>query len=369
MSPPIERRVSDPVSPTMPPAESAPAQAGARPRAPRSLIALGGVVLAVLSLAAAALVWQRTDAVGREAARRMQVSDQRAGELQIQLRQSQDLLRDLQSRSAVMENKLTESLGQVAQLERMYRDIAQDSVGTVLAEVENAVAIASQQLLVSGNLQGALVAMQDADARLKRIRQPEALGLRRLIARDIERLKAAPSVDVVSLAIRLDSVTSGIDQLPLLSALSRPEPAASGAGAGAPTPAGFSLERLASSGRRGWQALVDELTQLFRVNRVDSPDALLLAPSQQYFVRENLRLVLLSARLSLLSRSEPLLRADLTRALRWLDTYYDRQSRAVTGAEAALRQLQEARIVSDLPSLGDTLAAVRAARAARESSR
>ncbi|MEI8302844.1 MAG: uroporphyrinogen-III C-methyltransferase [Burkholderiales bacterium] len=334
------------------------AQARARPQ----WIALG---LAVLALLLVLVQWQRTGSIAQEAARRLQGADARAAQLDTQLRLTQDQARDLQARAAVLEGKLTEALGRQAQLESLYRSISHDSLDSVLSEVENALAIASQQLVVSGNVQGALVALSDADGRLARIRQPQAIGLRRLLQRDIDRLKALPAVDLVGLALRLDTVTAVVDQLPLMASAATPA-----ARVAEPAPAQaerrFSLEGLASTGRRGLDALLAELSQLFRVNRADTPDTLLLAPDQQYFLRQNLRLLLLSARVSLLSRLEPVYRSDLDRAVAWLGAHYDRDQRSVANAIAALRQLQSARIAPDIPSLGDTLAAVRAARTALE---
>ena len=333
-------------------------QARARP----AWIALG---LAVLALLLVLVQWQRTGGIAQEAARRLQSADARAAQLDTQLRLTQDQARDLQARAAVLEGKLTEALGRQAQLESLYRSISYDSLDSVLAEVENALAIASQQLVVSGNVQGALVALADADGRLARIRQPQAIGLRRLLQRDIDRLKALPAVDLVGLALRLDTITAVVDQLPLMASAAPPA-----ARVADPAPAQaerrFSLEGLASTGRRGLDALLAELSQLFRVNRADTPDTLLLAPDQQYFLRQNLRLLLLSVRVSLLSRLEAVYRSDLERALSWLGTHYDRDQRSVANAIAALRQLQSARIAPDIPSLGDTLAAVRAARTALE---
>lgn len=330
----------------------------------RRHLATTALVIACAGALAAVLLWQRAESIAQEAARRLQAADARAAQLDGQWRQAQDQLRDLQGRSGVLESKLTEAIGRQAQLESLYRTMAQDSLDAVLADVENALAIASQQLVVSGNVQGALVALADADARLARIRQPQAVGLRRLLQRDIERLKALPVVDLVGLAIRLDTVVGAIDQLPLLA--SAAPPAVSAAGAPPSNAGGFSLERLASTGRRGLDALLAELSQLFRVNRVDAPDALLLAPEQQYFVRQNLRLLLLSARLALLARLEPVFRADLERAIGWLGTHFDQDQRAVANAVSSLRQLQGARIAPELPSLGDALAAVRSARSALE---
>ena len=112
-----------------------------------------------------------------------------------------------------------------------------------------------------------------------------------------------------------------------------------------------------------------ELLALLRVKRVDSPDALLLAPEQQYFVRENLRLSLLSARFALLSRNESVFKSDIDRAVKWLGQYYDGSAKSVTAANATLKQLAASKVIVELPSMADSLAAVRSQRAGREGRR
>ncbi len=216
-----------------------------------SLLNSAALILGGAALAAAVALWQRAESIGQEAARRLQAGDARVTQLEGQLKLTQDQSRDLQARSGVLESKLTEALGQQAQLERMYRDIAQDTLDAVLADVENSVAIASQQLVVSGNVQGALAALADADGRLARIRQPQAIGMRRLLQRDIDRLKALPTIDLVGLALRLDAVTSAIEQLPLLAGVTPMLDGTAAARASVAKTGGFSLEEgLASSGRR-----------------------------------------------------------------------------------------------------------------------
>lgn len=95
--------------------------------------------------------------------------------------------------------------------------------------------------------------------------------MRRLLQRDIDRLKALPTIDLVGLALRLDAVTSAIEQLPLLAGVTPMLDGTAAARASVAKTGGFSLEGLASSGRRGLDALLAEVSQLFRVNRVDSP--------------------------------------------------------------------------------------------------
>lgn len=352
-----------PVAPAL-----AAASAKPDPAARRSLIgsrgfAIVALVIALIATFAALLAWQRTERIVREAARRLQEADVRTAQTEQNLRAAQDQLRDIVGRSAVLDNKVTELVGQQTQLERMYKSIAQGSLDSVLADVETSLSIASQQLVVGANVQGAMAALQDADAALKRADPGEVSGLRRLLNRDIERLRATPVVDLAGLAGRLDSLAGSLEQLPMLAGVA---PQDGGQPIEQGEESGSTIGRLASTGLRGWHALKGELMSLVRVNRVDASDAMLIAPGQRYFVRENLRLTLLSARIALLSRSEPVFRADLERAARWLDTYYDRQAPSVAGAVASLRQLQSARVAVELPSLAESLSTVRTLRAARE---
>jgi uroporphyrin-3 C-methyltransferase/uroporphyrinogen III methyltransferase/synthase len=66
-----------------------------------------------------------------------------------------------------------------------------------------------------------------------------------------------------------------------------------------------------------------DVRQLIRVRNVDTPDALMLSPTQAYFLRENLKLRLLNARMALLSRNEGAFRADLIAAQEALVKYFD----------------------------------------------
>ena len=167
------------------------------------------------------------------------------------------------------------------------------------------------------------------------------------------------------------------DQLPLLATIREPVETANGLADAAPgngSPAApLAPEAGASPPESLWStdrigatlgAFGKELRELFRVRRVDSPDAVLVAPQQAYFLRQNLRLMLLNARLALLSRNGDAYRADLERARRWIDSYYDGEHRNVIAVQNQLRQMLDAKLVLEPPRIDDSLAAVRKARAA-----
>jgi uroporphyrin-3 C-methyltransferase/uroporphyrinogen III methyltransferase/synthase len=123
-------------------------------------------------------------------------------------------------------------------------------------------------------------------------------------------------------------------------------------------------ERVARTSLQGWEGFIAEMRQLVRVQRLDQPEALLLSPDQRFFARENLRLLLLNARLNLLARNEALFRGDIERATRAIDRWFDVNQRPVASALASMRQLQSTSLSLQMPSLAETAAAVRAARAA-----
>jgi len=138
--------------------------------------------------------------------------------------------------------------------------------------------MAGQELAISGNVGTALAALQTADARLARVESARFVPLRRVIARDVERLKAAPTVDVTGIALKLDQLAAGTESWPLLS---DPKPQAPSA---APPAAGDTV--LPSAGLPWWERWIERLRlelgdyrDLVRLRQVETPDALLLARS------------------------------------------------------------------------------------------
>lgn len=338
---------------------------------PRRGVPLWAVAMVAVLLATA--VWYvhgRMGRVERDLARRLQDAELRDGQRDQQLKLLGDTLRETQAKGAVLEAKLADSLGQQSQLRQLYDEMARTRGDLMLADVENSIMIAAQQLQLGGNVQSALLALTDAEQVLARSNQSALIGLRRVITRDIERLKSVPLADFAAAVNRLDAVVAMVETMPLLADVQLANAAVSGAraGTGAPPQPGLRglPERVARTGQQGWDAFVAELRALVRVQRVDQPEALLLSPDQRFLARESLRLQLLNARLNLLARNEQLFRADLGRATAAIDKWFDGQHKSVVAAQGALRQLQATRLAVDLPSLAESVAAVRAARAASD---
>jgi uroporphyrin-3 C-methyltransferase len=338
-------------TPPLPPAISA------RARTP------GWLRPAVIVLAAAvvALAWAWYDArsdlaaVREETAQRLREAGADSKEARVVAREAQDAVRELQAKTGALEARQLESQSQQLALESLYQELSRGRDEWVLAEVEQTLAIAAQQLQLAGNVRAALVALQTADARLARSDRPQFLPVRKVIARDIERLKIAPDIDVAGMTLRIDQVIAGIDQLPLL-VDGRPQGEAKPAPAAAPE----------GWWARAWRGVWDEFRGLVRVQRLDASDASLIAPEGRYFLRENLKLRLLHARLALLQRDENAFRADIRAAQGWLTRYFDTRQKTVQTAAATLAQLNTAAVNVQLPNINDSLNAVRNVKVPRE---
>jgi uroporphyrin-3 C-methyltransferase len=112
-------------------------------------------------------------------------------------------------------------------------------------------------------------------------------------------------------------------------------------------------------------AVQAETRSLVRVGRIEQPEAVLLAPEQAFFLRENLKLKLLNTRLALLSRQADTARSELMQVAASLNRYFDPASRRVQNAATLLQQLQLQVRTAEPPRVDDTLAALATAAAGR----
>jgi uroporphyrin-III C-methyltransferase len=339
--------------------ETDPPPSASTPRARSSILALVAVLL-VATLAA--LFWldarNRIAATEEQIARRLRDIEDHAQEARSVARQAQESLRETQVRVGQLESRLAESQSQQLALEALYQELSRNRDEWQLAEIEQILAIASQQLQLAGNVRAALLALQLAEQRLARADRPQFLPIRRALARDIERLKAAPTVDLPSMSLRLDNLIGSVDSLPL----AYDERADAGEQARTAAPADTGL--LARLGGEVWR----ELSQLVVVRRIGPNEPPLLPPTQAYFARENLRLRLLNARASLLIRDEPGYREDLRTASAWIQRYFDPRAKRTADALAQLKQLSAASISFEMPTINESLDAVRGYKSRRERS-
>ncbi|MFA9440347.1 uroporphyrinogen-III C-methyltransferase [Uliginosibacterium sp. sgz301328] len=370
MTEPLERPANEPAAPPR------------TPRAPRAF-SWRHPVLIIMMIAIALLAWQWVDTrnelrrTQNEFTRRLADGDTAAKEARAIARQNQETLQTLQSKTAVLEAEQAQAQGQQAALDSLYQEFSRARDERTLAQATQAVDIASQQLQLASNVPAALAALQAADNSLASLDRPQLISVRKLLARDMDRLRALPLADVDSMSVTLDAMLGRIDNLPLgfehtpakaASATPRSNVVrntrrtAGTAQASAPVAASAPIDT--SDRSPNWVGglfsdLWDEFRELVRIERLDRPEPALLSPQQAVYLRENLRLRLLSARLALLQRDGKVFNEDITQARRWLERYFDIDARPVAAMIAELKQIEGARLSVDLPSLNETEAALR----------
>ncbi|HKO88468.1 MAG TPA: fused uroporphyrinogen-III synthase HemD/membrane protein HemX [Burkholderiales bacterium] len=326
-----------------------------RRRAGNSSIAL---VLCGLAILAAAAGWydmrRQLNQTREQIARQVRDVSAEARDARLISQATQEAVREMQAKVGALDAKQAEAQSQQVALETLYQELSRNRDDWVLAEIEQTLTIASQQLQLAGNVQAALLALQSVDARLARSDRPQLLALRKAVARDIEKLRAAPNVDVTGMTLRVDQVIAQADSLPLLIDARAKEDAPAVAQTDAPW------------WRRWPQGAWQELRQLVRVQRLDAVDQKLLSPEQRYFARENLKLRLLHGRIALLQRDQNAFRADMKAAEQILRGYFDPREKAVVTAAGTVAQLHEAAVNVDLPTISDSLAAIQNLKLPRE---
>jgi len=337
-------------------------------------VTVAAVGVTAIALAMAWDTQRRVKQLERELVQRQDASQRDAAEARAAARGAQDMARDASAKAALLEARVAEAAMQRSQVEELLQSVARSRDENVLADVEAAIRMAVQQSAITGSAEPLAATLKQAEERLARINQPRLERVRRAVAHDLERVKAQGSVDISALTLRLDEAVRMVDELPLV-AVAAPDARAKPAAASAKSP--VSTASAASAAAEAWTARAsawwrhaaaavgDELRSLVRVTRIEHGDSALIAPDQQFFVRENLKLRLLNARLALFARQFEIAQADLREASTTLDRYFDRTSRRVVATSEMLRQVGAQARQTILPRPDETLAALTAAAAAR----
>jgi len=361
------------LSAASPPAEAVASAALAPTAAPVAgngwWIALGlAGVVSVAAITLALLGQQRIKSLEQELVRRQQDSQGQAIEAHAMAKQAQEAARAAESKVGLLEARVAETVLQRSQLEDLIQQLSRSRDENVLADVDAAVRVAVQQSAITGSAEPLVSALRQAEERLARMNQPRLERVRRSLARDLDRVRAVALTDLASLTIKIDEAVRTVDELPLVSQPERraaaARPAASASDGAAPGPGAWLpwlQERWAAIGSRIWV----EVRSLVRVTQIDKPEAMLVAPDQAWFLRENLKLRLLNARLSLLSRQFDIAQADLREAQAVLERYFDRNARRVALTIDLVRQVTGQSRQLNVPRPDETLAALAAAQAGR----
>ncbi|WJF91048.1 fused uroporphyrinogen-III synthase HemD/membrane protein HemX [Paraburkholderia bonniea] len=347
---------SPPRSPSPPPSATEP-----RPRRQGSLLLwLALIVVTCAATAGGIALNRKVIRLDQQLTQRQQSNDAQTTELRIKTDQALASVHQVDTQMAQIGGRLADAQSAQQALQQQYADLAHNRDDWMLAEVGQILSSASEQLQLTGNVQLALFALQSADTRLAASDGAQVLAVRRAIAQDIEKLKAAPSTDLSGLAIKLDNAVALVDTLPLSgeAPVGHATPHAATPADTARVAAATGLPRWKVWWQEFYTGVGQQLKSLVQVRRIDHADAMLVAPDQGYFVRENLKLRLLSARLELLARNSVTLKSDLQAADAALARYFDSAAKPTQTVRDLVQQVQAGSAAVDVPNLDSSLQAL-----------
>ncbi|MDO8769917.1 MAG: uroporphyrinogen-III C-methyltransferase [Burkholderiaceae bacterium] len=326
-----------------------------------------------LSMLASVYLWRKLSNIQEHLARQSADATTASVEARAIAKNAQDVAREAAARVVVNEARLGEVALQRGQLDELMQSLSRSRDENLVVDIESALRLAQQQAQLTGSVEPLLAALKTADLRLARAAQPRLNAVRRALTHDTDRIKAATVTDIPGLLTKLDELTRLVDDLPVLNAVvtapaiekisvpgtqqvnqkkSKDEDAAA-------LKASLSWQATwQKAWQTSWSAVRTELLKLVRVSRIEHPDAVLLSPEQTFFLRENLKLKLLNARLGLLSRQLQSAKADLASASVDLHKYADPTAKSTQVVFALLLQVQGQLGNMAIPGLDESLSAL-----------
>jgi uroporphyrin-3 C-methyltransferase len=316
------------------------------------------LAVAALALLASLLLWQKLSRIQEQLARQSTDAGQQSLEAKAWAKQAQETVKDSAARLALVEARLGEVALQRSQLEELMQSLSRSRDENLVVDIEAALRMAQQQAQLTGSAEPLLATLKSAQLRVQRAAQPRLAPVLRALEKDLDRLSTAQVFDLPGLLIKLDEGVSLVDGLVLANqALPNAAMNRSVAESGSASPPSWWMS--------GLTQFAEQLKGLVRVSRIDAPEAALLSPEQAFFLRENLKLKLLNARLGLLARQKDAARADLASAAIVVRRYADASSRKTTQMLQLLEQSGTQLQASEIPRLDGSLQALATAAAGR----
>jgi uroporphyrin-3 C-methyltransferase len=330
----------------------------------------------LISMLASFYLWRKLTNIQEHLARQSADATNLSVEARSLAKNAQDLARDASARSSLNETRLSEVALQRSQLDELMQSLSRSRDENLVVDVESALRLAQQQSQLTGSVEPLLAALKTADQRLTRAAQPRLNAVRRALASDTDKIKAAAVTDIPSLLVKLDEISRLVEDLPVLNtvtAVARVETQKAPAKVVSSKPAAASSAiqesdwqtRVQNFIQSNWFIVRAELAKLVRVSRIENPDAVLLSPEQTYFLRQNLKLKILNARLGLLGRQMQSAKSDLASVADDVRKYSDPTSRQVQSLQTALSQVQTQLGNASIPALDASLAALTLAAAGK----
>ena len=233
---------------------------------------------------------------------------------------------------------------------QLKEDLAGGRAHFELAAIEQLLLLANDRLQLARDVPSAIVAVDEADARLVALREPRLFPVRQALAREKAALQSVPLPDYAGAALTLSSLIDRAPRLPLRARAASNFTAA---------PEQVPVADDARWYQRAAASIREALSSIFTVHRDSGPSPHLLDAEQEALVVQVFALKLEGARVALLRGDTTSFRDLCDSAAEWLDTYFRNDDPGVAAARAELERLQPLELSPPLPDISRSLALLR----------
>ena len=230
---------------------------------------------------------------------------------------------------------LRQQLAQVSQLA-----VAQQPNDWLFSEADFLLNNALRKLVLDNDVDTGVSLLKLADETLAKVNNSEAMAIRLAINQDLKQLLSVESIDQNAVMQRLSQLANAVDELPVLNVNFGDEP---------------NSDKLSDS-LADWQSNAEKsaisfLNHFIRITPKQGADRKeLLAPNQDIYLRENIRLRLQLAIMAVPRQQNDLYKQSLEAVATWVRSYFDTSAEVTQSFLKSLDELAELSVYVDVPS-------------------
>lgn len=218
----------------------------------------------------------------------------------------------------------------------------------IRAEAEYYLVVANTAIGLSNNWEGAITALELADAKLRELGNPSFRVVNEQILEELESLVAVQLPDKEGLSYSLGRLLESVESLPIASLV----------------PVNLaddqeSIENITPNIERIWHSFKQAMNGMISIERRDGPSARMLSNEEQALVRRQLELELELARLALFRAQGGVFEVSLSAASTILNREFDASDRRVESALLLLQEMAHLNIEPVPPDISGSLELLR----------
>jgi uroporphyrin-3 C-methyltransferase len=229
------------------------------------------------------------------------------------------------------------------EIQKLQRQLGKTRGDWLLADAEYLLSVANQRLLLMGDVNTTMEALEAADQRLRESGDAAAYKVREQLAKDISAMSKVNAVDIVGIYATLQNLESQIDSLTLLLPYAGKDE---------------TIKPVVPDVKKAPKDLIGQLENMVTIRHVQQHVNEILTPEQAQFIREQLRVKLEIIKIALVQQNDVLYQASLADTQKWMESNFVKE-KAAEHFTLALDKLSDVRIRTQFPDISLSLKMLR----------